>query len=830
MGKSMMSIRSEFWIYAYDPEAKLSSVWMSQAEPNSTKLKICLPLDSGINSSQLENNDTNLLSPADVEKEGYVRVAEAESLSYSTAERGGVGVLGTAIELAAGGRSIVLVGTQLIHRFAAYKGIEEDPKKIEDFSLTTHAVIGTAQCSRNIQSIRTGSHRKKTFVRLSQIEGDHRSTPSEETIVFSGDLDISILDTGNPTRQHALARAKTWWRKLQTQFCTLALCLSLANSVRLPGLATGLEPAPVMVAWTVCSLAVALPVSLLQLAAGQLSQQDAVGVWRAVPVLRGVGYIRLITSFVCCAYNMVFVALAAVYFIWTAKGPVPFRECTKLQITENGYANRVNASECFNRTFAAPLSEGPQYFGFMAIIVFVLWFFTPLMLYGLKKSMKMALVLLTIIAILLVIALLAQSATIPVLQYQPWSKFVSPVLWHASLIQALLSTQIAGGYLISAGGTIYEKCDVRWQVRSGWIWVIFWLSVEGVGAKDNTLITVPVTIYQTTLDRHYGKWFPLLAYALIFVSGIISAIVYLYPVYDKLRRSAGQYWQMTAAVSSALGTALTLAMLAYGLQPIVLLDRIFISPLVILPSALEIIGFVIVYGSKKLLGDIDFLTGARVTKTWVLGWWIALLALLGLGGWWTQCFFASNPPRPIFWCLIALLLGMLAVILFAALVVITKEEQYNIFSKITAAFRPSRLWGPEEPMARYHWMSRKQSDGYRPGLDYDCSIESDMYPHIYKNGNNNDNSNCNGHVKEESKPRQRPYLNSSPCNVYKSPLNDSDVGKNLKPQMYDTNHTNGSLNSHRCEIDEENDKECHCNRHFSINISYVRNGEVTTCL
>ncbi|GBP79603.1 hypothetical protein EVAR_98743_1 [Eumeta japonica] len=95
-----------------------------------------------------QNNDTNLLSPADVEKEGYVRVAEAECardyrdennqkilknnllmqenpLGYSTAERRDVGVLGTAIELAAGGRSIVLVGTQLIHRAMTDKEAKE---------------------------------------------------------------------------------------------------------------------------------------------------------------------------------------------------------------------------------------------------------------------------------------------------------------------------------------------------------------------------------------------------------------------------------------------------------------------------------------------------------------------------------------------------------------------------------------------------------------------------------------------------------------------------------------------------------------------------------
>ncbi|GBP23531.1 hypothetical protein EVAR_12812_1 [Eumeta japonica] len=37
-----------------------------------------MPLDSGINSSQIENSDKNLLSPAHGKKEGYVLVTEAE--------------------------------------------------------------------------------------------------------------------------------------------------------------------------------------------------------------------------------------------------------------------------------------------------------------------------------------------------------------------------------------------------------------------------------------------------------------------------------------------------------------------------------------------------------------------------------------------------------------------------------------------------------------------------------------------------------------------------------------------------------------------------------
>lgn len=46
------------------------------------------------------------------------------------------------------------------------------------------------------------------------------------------------------------------------------------------GLAYGL-------ALTIAFAMIALPITLLQLAIGQLSQQDAVGIWRAVPFFKG---------------------------------------------------------------------------------------------------------------------------------------------------------------------------------------------------------------------------------------------------------------------------------------------------------------------------------------------------------------------------------------------------------------------------------------------------------------------------------------------------------------------------------------------------------------
>lgn len=74
---------------------------------------------------------------------------------------------------------------------------------------------------------------------------------------------------------------------IRAHLCTLAISVSCNATWRLPrdaftygGLTYGLV-------LTTALVLIALPLTLLQLAIGQLSEQDAIGVWRAVPFFKG---------------------------------------------------------------------------------------------------------------------------------------------------------------------------------------------------------------------------------------------------------------------------------------------------------------------------------------------------------------------------------------------------------------------------------------------------------------------------------------------------------------------------------------------------------------
>ncbi|XP_049868320.1 sodium-dependent nutrient amino acid transporter 1-like [Pectinophora gossypiella] len=635
---------------------------------------------------------------------------------------------------------------------------------------------------------------------------------------------------------------------LKTQLCIVAISLTLFNSVRLPREAFRHGAVPYLVVYSFWLLVAGLPTTLLQLAMGQLSQQDPVGVWRAVPILRGVGHLRILTSYLCCVYNMMYVSLAAAYLIWIGKGSFPLRDCTKLHITPQGYENRMNASECFNATFLAPFTEYPQYLGIMSILIFILWFFVPILLFRLRKSLKVSLNILGPLVIIMVVVLctfLADNRVLTSLfrSCKHWAPLAGPYIWQSALVQALLSSQVVGGYLISAGGTVYRQSDVRWtstlvittNVIAGWLWVLFWELTGGEGNKDTSFISILVLIYQSSISEKRTKEWPLLAFGAVFVSGVITLLILLFPIYDKLQRMTGDHWRLVATAGSAVGTALTVAILARGLEVASILDELVVPILAIFTTAVEVVGFVFIYGWCYLTVDIEFLTGGKLSCCWMTTWSITPVLLFGVTGWWLRALIRSTwGQMQTLWPLVAVFVAILVVMVIMAAVAVAKEEQYNLFTKIAAAFRPSRLWGPEEPLARYIWMSQRYAnDTLSSGNDH---VENTNYAQIVFNKENekkyNDTSSKNnesyqstyyvytknGHIDDS----ERVFRDVGPI------LASHNIPRSKKKVKEEDKFRSPNICIAKTELGGPID--CNCNRHFTLNVPNLRNTEVSTSL
>ncbi|XP_075974633.1 sodium-dependent nutrient amino acid transporter 1-like isoform X2 [Anticarsia gemmatalis] len=542
-----------------------------------------------------------------------------------------------------------------------------------------------------------------------------------------------------------------------------------------------------------------------------------------------------------------YVALSSAYLIWIGKGSFPLKDCTRLHMTPNGYENKMNASECFNSTFLAPFTEYPQYLGIMAILIFLLWFFVPIILYRLHKTLKTALGILTAIIVTIAVILCTFLSNTDVLNAmfescEQWSPLSQPFIWHSGLVQALLSTQIMSGYLVSAGGSVYKHSDVRWtsalvimaNIFAGWLWVLMWESIGGDTQKDRSFISILVLIYQSSVSERRDKEWPLLAFGVVFLSGVVTVLLLLYPIYDKLHRRTGDHWRLFACAASAVGTALTVAVLTRGQEVASILDDLVVPVLAVFTSAVEVVGFVFIYGWCYLTVDIEFLTGVKLPYFWIGTWWTTPVLLIGVSGWWLRALLrVSWGHGQTLWPLLGVFLTILVVMVVMAAVAVAKEEQFNLFTKISSSFRSSRLWGPEEPMARYVWMSQRYANEV---LSTDNETISDQ--------NNYSAITYNKDIEKKHKedlPRNDIYQRN--YNIY----NKNDI-INTKNNLFDSPeslYTTHTIPRGRKKSVEEKYRspniciakgklggpvECKCNRHFTLNVPDLRSSEVTTSL
>ncbi|CAK1540709.1 unnamed protein product [Leptosia nina] len=627
---------------------------------------------------------------------------------------------------------------------------------------------------------------------------------------------------------------------VKIQFFTIATSLTLFNTVRLPREAFKYGDIQYLVVYSAWLLAVGLPSSLLQMAMGQLSQQDAVGVWRAVPIFRGVGYIKVLTSYLCCIYSMVYVSLSAAYMIWIGKGSFPLRDCTKIQMTPDGYENKMNASECFNTTFLAPFTEQPQYLGIMAILIFILWFFVPLMLINLHKSLKVSLLVLSpiIVALAVVLCVFVSDGSVLTisLETEDWSLLTRPYIWHSGLVQALLSTSIMSGYLISAGGTLYKYSDVRWSstfiiisnLLSGWLCVFMWESIAGEGNKDKSFIAILVLIYQSSVAEARSKEWPLLAFAIVLVSGMITLLLLLFPVYDKLHRLCGDQWRLFAAAASALGTALTVVVLSRGISVAEMLDELVVPVLAAVTVTFEVVGFVFIYGYFYLKFDIKFITGTRLPRIWMVTWWCTPILVVGVTGWWLRAVIRTAWSQgQSLWPLVGAFIAILVILVIFAGIAVAKEEQYNLFAKITAAFHSSRLWGPEDPMTRYMWMSQRFSNETFSS-EPDVTSESNNYVNLHNDYTKNDMKNDNWLKEDLYQMDAKNNYNIEYLGKDNPAFSDAIYAVPASKRKKEDTFRSPNICIAKGQLGGE--VNCNCNRHFQLNVPDLRNNEISTSL
>ncbi|CAH1389580.1 unnamed protein product, partial [Nezara viridula] len=513
-----------------------------------------------------------------------------------------------------------------------------------------------------------------------------------------------------------------------TILAALSLSFSLGNILRLPRLVLNHGGGTFLVIYIGITVLFGIPLSFLEIVLGQFCQQGTTKLWRAVPLLKGVGYVKVICSFLLAIYYPVVMAISLFYGLWTVKGPLPFIECT------HSLLHQVEPEDsCLENTFLTPPYKDIMWFSVNVTLLFLLWAFVMLCVCRGSKSYRTAAVLLTLPLIGLMAALLSMKLTesyegLNVLLTFSWDPVLRFDTWYYAMVQFFFSTHIGFGNLTTCAGNIYSKSSAFW-VAVGYIFCnvaagigMVVLVYSWLGDNIATLHQVPILFVLTLIydvasfQSSNGQLWASLAYLLIVLSGFTSMVALIYTIVVSIvveTKNKWRSWLITAAIC-AIGFILGVAiMLPEKLKFLHMLDHYVIGHMVAMSTALELVGFLWVYGVDTLCNDFEFVLGYKLSKIWNIIWFttpiflviveVSSLFLLPLNG------EDVEDDRWVYLTGWFMYMFLWLIIIVIGLWQLCAQVDYNLAQKLHSSLKPTRNWGPVDPLYRHGWVQWRDS-------------------------------------------------------------------------------------------------------------------------
>ncbi|XP_055602523.1 sodium-dependent proline transporter isoform X2 [Uranotaenia lowii] len=597
----------------------------------------------------------------------------------------------------------------------------------------------------------------------------------------------------------------------------LCLCLNLtyANVARFPR-ELQQHGSAFLVPYVVLLLLVGLPVLLLEVSLGQFLGQGSAHMWRAAPFLKGASLVGRIASWLAAIWTSMQSVIALLYVGMLSFKSVPFRECNKAvtinpSAIHNGYDAEPNSGqECLKLTFLRPVWRSSLYFGLLALSLILLWVISMVCTHS-GKINRRSIYFFGFLALLLLVFETGWEVTkaineeyIPELwPFYPES-FADSTVWYNALIQVIYSLNIGIGAVPVITGKFLYKGDA---VKTSFVYMFFNILITTIAvvfymfqfyntANDQHLLYPELTsitaIYDRAITVHeldplLQRLIPGLSFGLLFLSSIVSITIYIYTSTRMIRKHPNYTVCLAGLVVAIAG------LLCPNYIFPRLLDTRIVGSLIVCAMIFEIILISWVYGSKNLYTDLEFSLGRPVLKAWLFIWGFIPVLLIAILTWWSITYFDNDLLIEFFpkWLPVVFSLG---VIMLLACVEISKQVDYNIFSMIHGATKPSKDWGPADPLVRHAWKQWKsvcEDTGERDFTlrrrgtkDYTNSIKKGQYSHSNKYGSSNKNLSTAG--------SNSPNYSGS---VYGDSAIEEDISVDKFPQQYKQQNSAFSVDS-----------------------------------
>uniref|UniRef100_A0A8C1QPZ3 Transporter n=1 Tax=Cyprinus carpio TaxID=7962 RepID=A0A8C1QPZ3_CYPCA len=534
-----------------------------------------------------------------------------------------------------------------------------------------------------------------------------------------------------------------WSSKREYMLSMIGYAVGLGNVWRFPYLAYKHGGGAFLIPYTIMLAVAGLPLFFMESSFGQFCSQGPINVWKAVPILQGVGItMMLVSTFVAIYYNVI-IAYSIYYLFASFQYPLPWsakdcnstglldcffsKEAHALNVTENqtcqnGSTAGQSPSEKYWDEVAlqrtSSMNETGPVVWHLALCLLLAWILVGAALFkGIKSSGKVVYFTATfpyvVLFILLIRGVTLEGAKDGIEFYigskSNLTKLADSEVWKDAATQIFFSLSVAWGGLMALSS--YNKFYNNSYQDSIIVCITNCGTSVFAGFAIFSILGHMAHVYQRPVsevaDAGFGLAFiaypdalsklpisplwSILFFVMLITLGLDSQFAgieviatCLQDAYPKLLKSKRGI--VTTAVCTVLFLLGLPCVTGAGIYWVNLIDTFCAGWILLVAGLLEVLGLSILYGGNRFIKDIEMMIGSKSALFWL---------------WWRACWFLITPVvLSVFvypdwgislgWCMTAFCLIWIPIL---AVWKVYKASG-GPWQRIKAACSPTEDWGP----------------------------------------------------------------------------------------------------------------------------------------
>uniref|UniRef100_A0A8C1CXZ7 Transporter n=1 Tax=Cyprinus carpio carpio TaxID=630221 RepID=A0A8C1CXZ7_CYPCA len=472
-----------------------------------------------------------------------------------------------------------------------------------------------------------------------------------------------------------------WSSKREYMLSMIGYAVGLGNVWRFPYLAYKHGGGAFLIPYTIMLAVAGLPLFFMESSFGQFCSQGPINVWKAVPILQGVGITMMLVSIFVAIYYNVIIAYSIYYLFASFQYPLPWsvKDCssTAYNIT-TASLNVTSENQTCQNEFSAGQSPSEKYWDevalqrtssmnetgpvvwHLALCLLLAWILVGGALFkGIKSSGKVVYFTATFPYIVLFI-LLVRGATLEgakdgiefyIGSKSNLTKLADAEVWKDAATQIFFSLSVAWGGLmaLSSYNKFYNNCyqdsiivcvtNCGTSVFAGFAIFsilghmahVYQRPVSEVADAGFALafIAYPDALSKLPISPLWSILFFLMLITLGLDSqfaGIEVIATCLQDAYPKVLKSKRGI--VTTAVCIVLFLLGLPCVTGAGIYWVNLIDTFCAGWILLVAGLLEVLGLSILYGGNRFIKDIEMMIGTKSALFWL---------------WWRACWFFITP-------------------------------------------------------------------------------------------------------------------------------------------------------------------------------------------